>query len=235
MTAKEVMKELESYGDETIKNIYLNHGIKEPLFGVRIQDMKKILKKIKKNHELSLELYSTGNYDAKYFAGLIADENKISKDDLMKWAKEASNSGISEYTVPWIASESKFGYELGLKWIDSNNEAIASSGWCTLAYMASLKPDNELDLKVYRNLLNRVEKEIHTSPNRVKYTMNGFVIAIGSYIKDLSNDAIKVAKNIGTVNVNMGDTSCKVPLATAYINKVISKGKLGNKRKKARC
>lgn len=235
MTAKEVMKELESYGNETIKNIYLNHGIKEPLFGVRIQDMKKILKKIKKNHELSLELYSTGNYDAKYFAGLIADENKISKDELTKWAKEARYSGISEYTVPWIASESKFGYELGLEWIDSNNDVIASSGWCTLAYVASLKPDNELDLKVYRKLLIRVEKEIHNSTNRVKYTMNGFVIAIGSYIKDLSNDAIKVAKNIGKVSVNMGDTSCKVPLATTYINKVITKGKLGNKRKKARC
>jgi len=235
MTTKEVLKELESYGDSVIKNIYLNHDVKEPLFGVRIQDMKKILKKIKKNHEVSLELYSTGNYDAMYFAGLIADENKISKEDLIKWVNEASNSGISEYTVPWIASESKFGYELGLEWIESKNEAIASSGWCTLAYVASLNPDTELDLNVYQKLLQRIEKNIHNSPNRVRYTMNGFVIAIGSYITELSNEATKVAKNIGKVSVSMGNTACKVPLASEYIKKVISKGKLGKKRKRARC
>lgn len=235
MTVKEVMKELEGYGDEVIKNIYLNHGVREPLYGVRVQDMKKILKKVKKDHELSLQLYATGNSDAMYLAGLMADEDKISKSDLNKWVKEASNYGISEYTVPWVAAESKYGYELGLKWIESNEERIASSGWVALAYNAALKPDDELDIKVYRALLDSVEKNIHQAKNRVRFTMNGFVIAIGSYVIELSDKAMSVAKNIGKVTVNMGDTSCKVPLATAYIKKVADKGNLGKKRKKARC
>ena len=65
--------------------------------------------------------------------------------------------------------------------------------------------------------------------------MNGFVIATGSYIASLSAKATQVAKNIGTITVDMGGTACKVPNASAYIQKVVDKGYLGKKRKQARC
>lgn len=191
MTLKEILIELENYGDEAIKKIHMNHGAKEPLYGVRIQDMKKIVKKVKKNHELSLELYATGNSDAMYLAGLIADENKISKSDLNKWVKGATNHGISEYTVAWIAAESKYGYKLGLQWIESSNELVATSGWSTLSNYAAITQDDKLDLKIYNKLLERVEKSIHKAPNRVRYTMNGFVIAVGSYIIELTERRLK--------------------------------------------
>ncbi len=235
MNAKEVLLELKNYGDEGIRNIYLRHGGKEPVYGVRVQDMKKIVKKVKKNHTLSLELFDTGISDAMYLAGLIADENVISKNELKSWAKKANNYGISEYTVAWVAAESKFGLELGLEWIESDKENIASSGWSTLANLASIKPDHELDIEIFSELLERVKKNIHHSDNRVRYTMNGFVIAIGCYMIELTEKATDVAENIGKVQVNMGKTACKVPLASDYIKKVINKGKLGKKRKQARC
>lgn len=235
MTTREVLKELEHYGSESTKNIFRKHGAKEPFYGVKVQDLKKIQKKIKKDHELSLELYATGNSDAMYLAGLIADERKISKSDLNKWVNEAPWYMISEYTVPWIASESKYGFELGLEWIASGSENIASSGWATLACYASVTPDNELDLAVYDELLDRVKKNIHNAQNRVRYTMNGFVIAVGSYIKALTGKASEVAQQIGEVHVDMNGTACKVPLATTYIKKVMDKGQLGKKRKTSRC
>ncbi len=235
LTLKEVLIELENYGDETIKKIYLNHGVREPLYGVRVQDMKKIVKKVRKNHELSLELFSTGNYDAMYLAGLIADENKISKSDLQKWVREAPHSAISEYTVAWVAAESNYGYNLGLQWIESSNELVATAGWSALSNYAAITQDDKLDLTMYDQLLDRVEKNIHSAPNRVRYTMNGFVIAVGSYIIELTEKASQVAEKIGKVSVNVGNTSCKVPIAVDQIKKVKEKGKLGKKRKMARC
>ncbi len=235
MNAKEVLKELESYGSEAVRKIYFNHGAKEPIFGVKVQDMKKILKKTKKNHELSLDLYATGNADAMYLAGLMADEKQISKDQLRQWAQEAHFYFNSEYTVPWIAAETPYGYELGLEWIESDQESIAACGWSTLANNAGVKPDEALDIAGYRALLDRIEKEIHRAQNRVRYTMNGFVITIGGSIVDLTEKAREVAKNIGKVSVDMGGTACKVPLATDYIQKIADRGSLGKKRKAARC
>ena len=133
MDLKEVMKELEFYGNEQTKKTHMNHGGKEPIFGVKVGDLKKILKKTRKNHELSLALYDTGNSDAMYLAGLMADEKQITKAQLNKWVENAYWSFLSEYAVAWVAAETNFGFELGLEWIRSEKETIASAGWSTLS------------------------------------------------------------------------------------------------------
>lgn len=235
MTVQEILNELEVYGDENTKNTLLKLGANEPLFGVKVQDLKKILKKTKKNHELSLALYDTGNSDAMYLAALMADESQITKEQLQDWVEKAYWQYLSEYAVPWVAAESTFGLELGLKWIESDQENIAAAGWGTLAYYAAVNEDENLDHKLYQDLLFRAEKEVHQAKNRVSYVMNGFVIAIGCYMKELTGKSLEVAKNIGKVTVDMEGTACKVPLALDYINKVIDKDRVGKKRKTARC
>lgn len=235
MTTKEILKELQNYGDEQTKNTLLKHGAKEPFFGVKVQDLKKILKKTKKNHELSLELYATGNSDAMYLAALMADEKQITKEQLNDWVNKAYWYYLSEYAVPWVAAETDYGFELGLKWIKSDKENIAAAGWSTLAYYAAVNEDEMLDNNVYIKLLDTVGKEIHGAQNRVRYVMNGFVIAIGTYIESLTEKSKEVAKEIGKVSVDVGGTACKVPLANDYIDKVINKGRVGKKRKTARC
>ena len=137
--------------------------------------------------------------------------------------------------MPWVAAETEYGFELGLKWIQSDIETVASAGWGTLAYYAAVNDDEKLDTKAYLKLLDTVEKEIHDAQNRVRYTMNGFVIAVGTYFELLTEKSKEVAKRIGKVSVDVGGTACKVPLANDYIDKVIAKGRVGVKRKTARC
>lgn len=235
MNAQDILNELEAYGSAQTKKTFMTHGAREPLFGVKVQDLKKILKKTRKNHALSLELYATGNSDAMYLAGLMADEKQITRDQLQTWVEQAYWSYLNEYAVPWVAAETAFGFELGLKWIESDRENIAAAGWNTLASFASVHDDVVLDIEAYSRLLDRVEKNIHAAPNRVRYTMNGFVIAIGTWIRELTGKARAVGERIGTVSVDMNGTACKVPLATTYIDKVIAMGRVGVKRKTARC
>src|SRR5258708_21601083 len=91
------------------------------------------------------------------------------------------------------------------------------------------------DLGEIEELLGTVVTGIKTAANRVRCTMNGFVIAVGSYVKPLSKQAKAAAKQIGAVVVDVGDTECKIPLATAYIAKIELAGRLGRKRKTIRC
>ena len=235
MTAKDILKELKEYGNEQTKSTLMKHGAKEPLFGVQVQNLKKILKKTKKNQELALELYATGNSDAMYLAGLMADETQITKEQLEGWVNSAYWSYLSDYAVPWVAAETSYGFELGLKWINSEKETVASAGWGTLAYYAAVNEDENLDINAYIKLLETVKDEIHTSKNRVKYTMNGFVISVGGYVKPLSAKAKSTAKKIGKVSVEMGETACKVPLAIDYIAKMESTGRAFKKRKTIKC
>ena len=236
MELNEVMDYLQQKGSEQIRRIFAAHGAPvNKTLGVKIGDLKPLVKTIKKDHELSLALYNTGISDAMYLAGLIADEKKISKIQLQQWVKMAQWEMISEYTVAWIAAESPYGMELALEWIDSDKEEIQASGWSTLSSWVSIRKDEDLDLKTFEKLLKRVEKNIHGSPNRTRYAMNGFVISLGSYVLPLNKSALETATKIGNVEVIKEGTSCKVPDAAAYIKKVMNMGKLGKKKKMARC
>lgn len=235
MDLAEVMTRLEALGNAQTRKTYLNHGAVEPFFGVKIGDLKPIVKKIKKDAALASQLYATGNSDAMYLAGLIADPQAISAEELERWAHTASWQMNSDYTVAWVAAESPHGWKLGLRWIDSGEPLVASSGWATLACVVQMVPDDQLDLAKLRALLARVEKQLHAAPNGVRYTMNGFVIAVGSYVAPLSAEARKVGVALGKVKVDMGNTACKVPSAPEYIDKVVGMGRLGQKRKSVRC
>jgi len=235
MTAQEIVQEIKPLGKDSYKKVLLNHGIQEPVFGVKIEDLKKIQKRIKKDYQLALDLYDTGIYDAMYLAGLIADDLRMTKKDLRHWINNATSGSLCEYTVPWVAAESNHGRELALEWIESKKENVAAAGWATLSGLVSIKDDAELDLAELKRLLERVQKTIHEQPNRVRYSMNGFVIAIGSYVHALTDLAIKTGGKIGPVSVNMGGTACKVPFAPEYIEKVRKRGTIGKKRKTPKC
>jgi 3-methyladenine DNA glycosylase AlkD len=213
----------------------MNHGAKEPLFGVKVVDLKKVLIRTKKNHDLLLELFATGNSGAMYLAALIANENQITKDQINQWVGQAYWAYLNEFAVPWVASETDFGFDIGLEWIESDNVNIATAGWATLYWFSAVNEDDNLNLDGYRALLNRIEATIHEQPNRVRNTMNAFVIAIGGYVAPLTDRCLEVAVNVGKVSVEMNGTACKVPFAHGYIMKIVNRGSVGKKRKRARC
>jgi 3-methyladenine DNA glycosylase AlkD len=235
MTAQEIVQELKPLGKDSYKKVLLNHGIREPVFGVKIEDLKKIQKRIKKDYQLALDLYDTGIHDAMYLAGLIADDAKMTKKDLQHWVEKANCAMTCEYTVPWVAAESNHGHELALKWIESGKEFLASAGWTTMGFLMALKEDADLDLGELKQLLKRIEKTIHQQPNRVRYTMNGFIIMVGCYVRSLTELALQTAAKIGPVSVDMGGTACKVPSVPDYIKKVEQRGAIGKKRKTVKC
>jgi len=236
-TLKSVMAELGSKGSEKTCSIYARHGNHaKQMFGVSVADLKLIAKTIKGQQALALELYETGNLDAMYLAGMVADGSQMNKQQLQAWAEGASGMPmISEYTVPWVAVENPRARDLAMEWMASNNEYVAASGWCTYSGLVATKADAELALPEIERLLATVAKEIHTAPNRVRYTMNGFVIAVGTYVKPLLKQTKAAAEKIGKVSVDVGDTACKVPLASAYIATNEAAGRVGKKRKTIRC
>ena len=235
MTAADILKQLKPLGSESYARVLKNHGVKEPVFGVKIEELKKFQKRIKTDYQLALDLYDTGVYDAMYLAGLVADDAKMTKRDLRGWLDKATCDALCGFTVAWVAAGSKHGRELALEWIDSDEERVATTGWATLTSLVSITDDADLDLPELKRLLRRVGDTIHEQPNRVRYAMNGFVIAAGSFVPALTDLAIETGEKIGTVTVDMGDTACKVPSAPQYIRKVQQRGSIGKKRKTAKC
>ena len=235
MTAKAILEELKPLGRDSYKRILFNHGIKEPCFGVKIEYLKKIQKRIKSDYRLALDLYDTGVYDAMYLAGLIADDQQMTKKDLQHWVEKAHGGPLSGTTVPSVAAGSPHGWDLALEWIESKKDGVATAGWATLSSLVSIKADTDLDIAVLKLLLRRVHKSIHQATDDVRYVMNSFVIAVGSYVQPLTATALQIAEQIGPVTADLGNNACQVPFAPDYIRKVEKRGAIGKKRKSARC
>src|SRR5882672_4065239 len=234
MSAKTILDEIKPLGTPGYKRVLLNHGVAEPCFGVKVEELKKIQKRIRKDYRLALALYETGVYDAMYLAGLIADDAKMTKKDLQHWAEKAC-APLAGSSVAWVASGSPHAVEMALKWIDSPKDLIAATGWSTLGSLVAIKPDADLDLAQLKELLQRVQKTIHSAPNAARRQMNNFVIEVATYVQPLTKFAIQTAEKIGPVNVDVGNTSCQVPFAPEYIQKAEKRGAIGKKRKTVKC
>lgn len=235
MTLEEVLQELATLGNAATKRTFLRHGAKEPLFGVRVGDLKPLAKKLKGQQKLAMQLYATKNSDAMYLAGMIANGSQMTAKQLDQWANKATWHMIAGYTVPWVASEHPDALEVALRWIDSPKELIAIAGWGTLAGIACMVSDDKLPLKQYQTLLDRCAKQLRGSPNRVRAAMNNFVICVGTYVSPLGDKAIATARKISPVEVDVGDTDCKIPDAESYIVKSRRGAAVAAKRKTIRC
>lgn len=235
MKLAEVMAELKRLGSEQTRKTFARHGAPQGMFGVKVADLKVVAKKIKGDQALAMKLYKTANPDAQYLAGIVADGGKMSRKELDAWAKTATWQMVAEYTVPWVAAESPHARACALAWMKSTNPSIASAGWNTYAGYLATRPDQDLSLPEIVGLLKQVAEKIHEAPDRVRYCMNGFVIGVGTYVKPLLAKAKATAKKIGHVEVDMGRTSCKVPAALDYIEKVEAMQRVGKKRATAKC
>lgn len=232
---KEILEELEKLGKEQTKKIYINHGAKEPLFGVTTGSMKPLSKKYKGDYDLAKKLYDTGNYDAMYLAGMFVDPLKMTEDDFEHWIEQAYWHGISDYIVAITLAESPLGQKIADKWMKSDKDLYKSSAYSCYAAMLGNQPNENFSKQRLIEIIEYVEKNIHSETNRTIYSMNNFIIAVGISYEPLHERAIEAAEKIGKVTVYQGKTSCKTPVAIDSINKAVKDGRLGFKRKNVRC
>lgn len=231
----EIMQELSGKGTAQTKKTMLRHGACEPLFGVKISDLKPLQKRLKGQQALALELFATKNSDAMYLAGLVANGQLMTKQQLDQWSAEATWHMIAACSVAWVAAEHPQCIPIANQWISSRRELTAIAGWSTLSAAACAVPDEQLPIDELAILLERVAEDLEAAPDRVRYAMNGYVITCGTYVASLGEKAIAVARAIGPVSVDMGDTACQVPDAQAAIIKARRGADVAPKRKTARC
>ena len=217
LTDLQVMEELKSLGKEQTRKTYRRHGVKGELFGVLWGDLKKLHKQIKVNHPMAVSLWETGNYDARIFALMIADPQQADEAMLDAWARELDNYAITDAFSAYVV-RTPFAHQKMKEWTASEDEWMGQAGWNLLGRIAL--DDKTLPDAFFMPYLDTIRSDIHNRKNRVRYAMNGALIAIGGRNPALEQVAIEIAQHIGKVDVDHGDTDCKTPDAISYIQKM---------------
>ncbi len=230
-----VMQELEALGKERTKKTYISNGAHETLFGVATGAMKPLAKKIKKNQPLADQLYATGNYDAMYFAGIIADPMIMTEADFERWINGAYFYMLSDYVVAVTLAETDIAQDVADKWIASGEELRMSAGWSCYCWLLGNRKDSEFSESKIAGMLNQVKNTIHDAPDRTKSAMNNFMYTVGISYVPLHDKAVETAKAVGPVEIKRDKKKSSILLAAENIQKEIDRGKLGFKRKYVRC
>jgi len=217
MKAQEILTELRKLGKPGTGAIYRRHGSGDNVFGVLTSEIAKVRKRIKTDHALAIELWKTGNAEARILALQIADPDRLTSSEADTFAMESESEFVGCYLSSLLA-RSPIVDEKMRAWMSSPKEFIRAAGYGILGARLKEDPDSVTDADAGK-ILSVIEKEIHRSPNRSRHAMNGALIGIGVFKPSLRRKAIEAAKRIGKVEVDHGETSCTTPDAVPYIAK----------------
>lgn len=217
MTASEILSILKKAGKPQTAAIYKRYGTGENVFGTLTSEIARLHKKIKVDHDLALDLWKSGNAEARALALLVADPAKVTRALADRFLADGPVRFVSPYLAPLIA-RSPIAEKTMRDWMKSADESTREMGYTILSARLRDDADAITDADA-RKVLATIEKQIHKSPNWARYAMNGALIAIGVWRPAVRAEAIAAATRIGTVDVDHGDTHCKTPEAASYIRK----------------
>lgn len=231
----EVMRELESLGTAHTRESHLSRGVREPLFGVATGAMKPLKKRIGVDQDLARELWDTGNYDAMYFAGMIADVSAMTPEDFEHWIDDSYGPMLSEFVVAVTLAESPLAQEIATRWIHSDHEIRRAAGWSCYQWLLGWRPDSAFEPDAIRELLTLAAATIADAPDQVKRAMREFIVAVGVSYLPLHDNALRIAQEIGPIEIVADGTIKTLTSAEEPIRAAIDKGRLGFKRRAVRC
>lgn len=235
MEIKEILDQLSSLTNERTKKYYVSGGAREPVFGCTISSMKPLFKQLKFNQSLADQLYETGNYDAMYLAGMIAEPKKMTKQDFDRWIDKAYFFMISDFIVSVTLAEADIGTEVADDWIESDKELTVSAGWKTYEWMLGTRKNETFDEQRLKELIEMIPTRFESQPPRAQLSMVDFLQAVAISYPPLHEEALKVAKLIGRKEIKLSDSKSRIVDPFADIVSEVKKGRLGFKRKHVRC
>ena len=216
MTCREVLKKLEAWGDPKAKAMYARHGAGENQFGVNLAKLRALAKQIKANHPLALEIWATGNVDARLLATLLMKPKELSADELDAMMQDVSYYKIADWLVTNVVRKTKHGDAMRQRWRDSKKDCVARAGW-------SLMTDKVIqDGSVAEATLEVIERKMKQAPFRTQESMNYCLVRIGADYPEHRQRAIDIGNKLEVLKDYPVPKGCTSPFAPVWIDLLVN-------------
>ncbi len=183
-------------------------------FGIGLTQLRKLAKKVGRDHKLALQLWKSDIYDARVVGALIDEPKKMTREQAETQVEELHYGMLAHVYCSCDATlpKTSFARELAVDWMDNNDDDLRRCcGYALLYELGKNKNDKALDDEFFKERVNRIRETILDEENRVRDAMNGSLLSIGKRNAKLNKFTLKAAKAIGPVQVDYGDNSCEPP------------------------
>ncbi|MBM7118140.1 DNA alkylation repair protein [Archangium primigenium] len=193
-TLSQVMKQLEAQGDEKVRQRYVRDGAGDNVFGVLLGKIRGLAEELGTNHGLGLELWATGNHEARVLACMLLDPAALTQKEARALLEPLSNATLADELVGRVLVQAPIAEALQVRWMDGDKELPRRAGWRLLAGRIARGLAKDLDV---RATLERIERELPSAPYPVKEGLNFCLVWMGLHLPEYTPEAIAIGERLG--------------------------------------
>lgn len=219
MTTDDVLAELEALGDPKRRAFNIKHGAGENQFGVKTGDIRKLAKRLKRDTTFALELWDTGNSDARMLAILFMKPAALSIEVLDRLVRSVQYDWVADWLNNYIVKKHPAAESTREAWMASDDPMAARAGW-NLTSVRIEKDAEGLDLAA---LLDRLEAEMGGAPPAAQWTMNFALVNIGIHHPAHRARALAIGEALGLYRDLPVSRGCTSPFAPVWIAEMVSR------------
>ena len=219
MKVEQILNELKALGNDKTKAHFQKIGAGENLYGVKLGDLRKLAKKIKINHDLALNLWNTGNIDARFLAILIMKPEALSAAEVDELVRSIDFVRVADWFNAYIIRKHPDKEELRQKWMESENHMAARAGWDLTSERVAKSPDG-INIPA---LLTRIESQMGEANDLSQWTMNTTLATIGIHHPDYRERALEIGEALGVYRDYPVSKGCTSPFAPIWINEMVNR------------
>ncbi|ACU61753.1 DNA alkylation repair protein [Chitinophaga pinensis] len=173
----------------------LRFGIdNEKALGVKLPELRKLAKIIKKKHTLALQLWETGIHEARILASLIADPKLVTPQLIDSWTNDFTSWDICDQACGNLFDRTPYAIEKALAFSQHEREFVKRAGFVLMAELAI--HDKKANDKIFIRFLPVIEREAWDNRNFVKKAVNWALRQVGKRNDSLLPLAIRCAERI---------------------------------------
>jgi len=213
-TVGEVVAELAALEDPKARAVNEKHGDDH---GVNLGKLRALAKRLKTQHELSRELWATGDTAARLVALLICRPKEFGRDELDAMLRQARIPKVNDWFVNYVVKKSAHAEELRTAWFDDPDPVVASAGWALTSERVVKRPEG-IDLD---GLLSLIEARMKDAPDRLQWAMNTCLAQIGIEFPEHRARAIDIGERLEVLKDYPTPPNCTSPFAPTWIGEMV--------------
>ncbi len=199
MTYSEIITELKSLANPDNVAGMARFGISpRGTLGVSIPALRKMAKRVGKNHDLALKLWESRIHEARLLAGFIDDPAMVTEAQMEAWAKDFDSWDVVDQVCSNLFDRTSFAYQKAMEWSGREEEFVKRAGFVLMAALAV--HDKKAADETFLRFLPVIKRESDDDRNFVKKAVNWALRQIGKRNPRLLKAAMATAREIQKID-----------------------------------
>lgn len=190
-----ILKHLHSRANPENVQGMARYGIRpaNPL-GISMPELRALAKQIGKNHELALQLWTSGIHEARILACLVDLPAAVTEAQMEDWVKDFDSWDVCDQCCGNLFDRTALAYQKAAEWSAREEEFVKRAGFALIAWLAL--HDKKAGDAPFLEFLPLIRRESVDPRNFVKKAVNWALRHIGKRNLRLNRAAIQTAREI---------------------------------------